>query len=199
MKYIITEDQLEKIKDSILKIPFSSFNDNWDVLQKFLNKRGNPLYILKGDVNLAGNKKITTLGNLISVEGNLHLEKTSIQSLENLTSVGGDLNLYGAPIKSLGNLKSVGGSIYMVYSDIETLGNLTSVGGELRLELSKFKSLGDLTTVGGSLFLQDSNVESLGKLTYVGGVLSARNTWISQRYTEKAIKDYVDVGYGIYL
>jgi hypothetical protein len=52
MKYIITEDQLEIIKDNILKLPFSAFNNKWSLLQKFLKKRGYPPYILKGDLEL---------------------------------------------------------------------------------------------------------------------------------------------------
>ena len=139
MKYIITEDQLEIIKDNILKIPFSAFNNNWNLLQKFLNKRGNPPYILKGKVDLRNNEEITTLGSLISVEGKLNLMYSSIQSLGNLISVDGDLDLYATTIQSLGNLKSVIGDLVLrktpisnKYSEREII-NMVEVDGYIYL------------------------------------------------------------------
>jgi hypothetical protein len=159
MKYIITESQLEIIKDNILKIPFSAFNDDWNLLQKYLNKKGNPLYILKGDVDLNGNEEITTIGNLISVEGKLDLEDTQIQTLGNLTSVGGDLNLYGTEIQSIGNLTSVGGDLNLGYTKIKSLGNLTSVGGSLVLVKTPIsggystQQIRDMVKVGGQIYL----------------------------------------------
>jgi hypothetical protein len=134
MKYIITESQLEIIKDSILKIPFSAFNNDWNLLQKFLNKRGNPPYILKGKVDLRNNEEITTLGSLISVEGNLNLMYSSIQSLGNLISVDGDLDLYATTIQSLGNLKSVIGDLVLIHTPIsrkyseQEIRNIVEVG-----------------------------------------------------------------------
>ena len=132
MKYIITEDQLDRIKDDILKVPYSVFNNNWNVLQKFLSKRNYPPYILVDDVDLR-NSNIESLGSLIEVRGDLYLTDTPIQSLGNLTSVGGRLNLYRTPIESLGNLTSVGGRLNLRYTSIQSLGNLTSVGGDLHL------------------------------------------------------------------
>jgi hypothetical protein len=118
MKIIITENQFEKLKSSedpkILHIPsFEIFDNDWDKLQKYLDRKGNPPY---------------------SVGGNLNLRHTPIESLGNLTSVGGRLDLGNTPIKSLGNLTSVGGDLNLYKSSIESLGNLTSVGGSLDLE-----------------------------------------------------------------
>ena len=178
MKYIITEDQLDRIKDEILTIPYSAFNNNWDVLQKFLNKRGNPPYILRGDVDLSERKDIVSLGSLVEVKGSLDLSFSQIESLGNLTSVDGYFDLRFTPIKSLGNLTSVEGSLFLIRTPIEDLGNLTSVG---RLNLT------------------DTSIESLGKLTYVGGDLLLRNTPISKKYTRQQIIDMVEVGGGITL
>ena len=86
------------------------FNDDWFQLQEFLETKGNPPY---------------------SIQGNLYLERTPIQSLGNLKSVGGDLDLRATSIESLGNLKFVGGYLNLISTPIQSLGNLKSVGGYL--------------------------------------------------------------------
>jgi hypothetical protein len=128
----ILKEETEKPK--ILKIPsLKVFNDDWFLLQKFLEKKGNPLYSIKGDLDLY-RAPIQSLGNLISVGGNLDLRGTPIKSLGNLQYVGGYLDLKKTPIKSLGNLQSVGGNLWLRYTPIESLGNLQSVDGGLDLE-----------------------------------------------------------------
>ena len=94
MKIIITENQFKKLKEpKVLHIPsFEIFDNDWNKLQKYLDRKGNPPY---------------------SIGGNLYLEDTPIESLGNLTSVGGYLNLQDTPIESLGNLTSVGGDLYL--------------------------------------------------------------------------------------
>jgi hypothetical protein len=114
MKIIITESQYNRIlreeeEQKVLHIPsLRFFNNDWNKLQKFLNRRGNPPYSLGGNLYLE-ESSVEFLGNLISVEGDLYLYNTPINSLGNLTSVGGDLDLLGTSIKSLGNLQTVGG------------------------------------------------------------------------------------------
>jgi len=179
MKYIITENQLESIKDKILKISFKVFDNDWNTLQEFLNKRGNPPYIITDDVSLYKNKEIKTLGSLISVEGYLYLNRTSI--------------------KSLGNLISVGSSLDLKDTSIESLGNLTSVGGSFNLYNTSIKSLGNLTYVGGVLFLKGTPIENFGNLTHVGGDLYLDYTPISKKYTAQQIRDMVQVDGSTYL
>ena len=138
MKYIINEHQyklLTEQEEQILRVPFAAFGNDWDVLQRFLERRGNPPYEIMDDLDLSGSK---------------------IQSLGNLISVGGYLNLYGSKVKSLGNLTSVGSYLNMEYSKIKDLGNLTSVEGYLDLGGSKIQSLGNLTSVGGDLMLRNT-------------------------------------------
>ena len=118
--------------NEILKIPFAAFNNDWDALQKFLERRGFPPYMITGDLELVCSK-IESLGNLTSVGGNLDLRYSGIESLGNLTSVGGDLVLFKGKIESLGSLTSVGGDLDLEYSKIKDLGNLISVGGHLYL------------------------------------------------------------------
>jgi len=88
-------------------------------------------------------------------------------------TIDGDLNLYESKIKSLGNLRSVGGVVHLYKSTIESLGNLQYVGGYLNL--------------------YGTNVESLGNLQYVGGNLDLRITPISRKYSEKEIRQMVNV------
>jgi len=144
MKYIINEHQyklLTEQEEEILRVPFAAFGNDWDSLQNYLERRGNPPYEITDD---------------------LDLYRSEIKSLGNLTSVGGSLNLNIANIKSLGNLTSVGGDLNLRYSEIESLGNLTSVGGDLSLWNSKIESFGNLTSfeeilsmvkVGGTVYL----------------------------------------------
>jgi hypothetical protein len=160
MKIIITESQYNRIlkeeeEQKVLHIPsLKFFNDDWNLLQKFLERKGNPPYTIGGD---------------------LFLFDTLIKSLGNLISVGGDLDILKTPIKSLGNLTSVGGYLDMRYTPIESLGNLQSVGSWLSLEKSLIKSLGNLTSVGGSLDLRDTPLsekyteEEIRQTVNVGG------------------------------
>jgi hypothetical protein len=160
MKYIITEHQYKLLleQEEILRIPFAAFGNNWDDLQKFLEKRGNPPYEITDDLDLFG-AKIESLGNLTSVEGNLNLLFSEIKSLGNLISVGGDLFLPQSKIQSLGNLTSVGGYLDLAGSKIEDLGNLTSVGGNLMLRNTPLsekytkEEIHSMVEVGGFVYL----------------------------------------------
>ena len=124
--------------NEILKIPFAAFVNDWDDLQLFLKRRGNPPY---------------------EITDNLDLYESEIKSLGNLTSVGGDLELSYSNIKSLGNLTSVGGYLYLDNTKIESLGNLISVGGYLSLQgnpLSKKYTIDEIRSmveVGGKVYL----------------------------------------------
>jgi hypothetical protein len=146
-------------EQKVLHIPsLKFFNKDWDLLQKFLEREGNPPYSIGGDLFLA-RIPIESLGNLISVGGYLDLNKTPIKSLGNLTSVGGHLNLAGAQIESLGNLTSVGGDLDLRETQIESLGNLQSVGGDLDLvetPLSKMytkEQIREMVNVGGNIYI----------------------------------------------
>jgi hypothetical protein len=138
MKFIINEHQYNLLleQDDILRIPFAAFND-WDVLQKFLERRGNPPYMITDDLDLR-RTDIESLGNLISVGGSLDMDNSKVKSLGNLTSVGGYLDMENSNIKSLGNLTSVGGDLYLntplskKYSGAE-IRSMVEVGGEIYL------------------------------------------------------------------
>ena len=121
MKYIINERQyrlLTEQEEQILRVPFVAFGNDWDVLQRFLERRGNPPYEIMDDLDLSGSK-IQSLGNLISVGGYLNLGGSKIQSLGNLTSVEGDLMLRNTPLskkytrKEIHSMVEVGGDVYL--------------------------------------------------------------------------------------
>jgi hypothetical protein len=160
MKYIITEHQYKLLleQDDILRIPFTAFGNEWDVLQKFMERRGNPPYMITDDLDLSYNE-IEDLGNLTSVGGNMYLGGSKIKTLGNLTSVGGDLFLGNSNIESLGNLTSVGGYLTLYVSNIKSLGNLTSVGGDLNLFSTPLSNkysedeIRSMVEVGGDVYL----------------------------------------------
>ena len=162
MKYIINEHQyklLTEEEEKVLKVPFVAFGNDWDVLQRFLERRGNPPYEITDDLNLY-RSDIKSLGNLTSVGGGLNLKHSEIESLGNLTSVGGYFNLEGTKIKSLGNLTSVGLSLNLFNSEIESLGNLISVGVSLNLYSTPLsrkypteEEIRSMVEVGGDVYL----------------------------------------------
>jgi hypothetical protein len=114
------------------------FNNDWFLLQKFLEKKGNPPYSIGGDLDLS-DLPIKSLGNLKSVGRNLYLQETPIESLGNLTSVGGSLYLSITPIKSLGNLTSVGRDLALQNTSIsekysrEEIRQMVKVDGKIYL------------------------------------------------------------------
>jgi hypothetical protein len=120
MKYIITENQYKLLteQEDILRIPLAAFDNNWNDLQLFLERRGNPPYEITDDLDLYISN-IKSLGNLTSVGGNLNLEDSNVESLGNLTSVGGYLDLRDTPLskkyteKEIRSMAEVGGEVYL--------------------------------------------------------------------------------------
>ena len=101
MRYIINERQYKLLieeEQEILHIPSLDLFGDWETLQKFLERRGYPLYSIGGNFNLYGTK-IESLGNLTSVGGYLDLEGTpfsnkySEEEIRNMVKVGGDIYL----------------------------------------------------------------------------------------------------------
>ena len=153
----------ETQKPKILEFPSLDFFNNdpfeaWKIIQKIIEKKGNPPYSIGGDLDLAFTP-IESLGNLQTVGGYLDLQETPISSLGNLQSVGKFLWLSRSSIKSLGNLQSVGGDLLLGNTPIESLGNLQSVGGNLSLRktpLSKMytkEQIREMVNVGGKIYM----------------------------------------------
>jgi hypothetical protein len=125
--------------EKILKIPYVAVREDWNLLQQFLKMKGNPRYIIVGDVNLALRQDIFDLRNLVGVDG--------------------DLSLYSTAIESLGELKEVNGIMDLSYCEnIKTLGKLKRVEIGLSLWSSSIESLGELEFVGGNLYIYNTNI-----------------------------------------
>jgi hypothetical protein len=123
------------MNEDILKIPYVAVKKDWDLLQKFLSIKGNPRYMIVGNVLLNNRKDIFDLGNLVAVDGDLSLYSTAIESLGELKEVNGYMDLGNCEnIKTLGKLKRVEGGLSLWSSSIESLGELEFVGKELLLK-----------------------------------------------------------------
>ena len=196
----------ETEEQEILHIPsFKMFKSNWGLLQKFLERRGNPPYSIGGNLFLSPYKdKIESFGNLVSVKGSLHLTHSDdLISIGNLTSVGdsqtsldifADLNLAQCEnLTDLGNITSISGGLNLPYcKSLTSLEGLTSVGDTT--------SFGGMFSIGGYLNLfKCENLTSLGNLTSVGGDLDLRNTPLSKEYSEEEIRNMVNVGGKIFM
>ena len=141
----------------ILTIPYSAFNNDWDLLQKFLQGRGNPRYELVGNVDLRWREDIFDLGNLVRVDGDLRLGRSSIKSLGILERVDGYLYLRETPIESLGILRYIGSSLYLTNSQINSLGELEYIGNSLDLIKTSIQSLGKLKYVGNAIVIPENH------------------------------------------
>ena len=120
IRRILKEETQEK---KILRFPPLDFFDKdrkvaWNIIQKIIERKGNPPY---------------------SIDGDLFLSRTAIKSLGNLQSVGGVLSLASTPIESLGNLTSVGNNLYLLRTPLskkyteEEIRQMVDVGGEIYL------------------------------------------------------------------
>ena len=193
IRRVLREQQEE---EKLLKIPgLKFFNNDWNVLQKFLESQGNPRYSIGGDLNLR-EKEVGTLGNLVRVEGNLSLFGTYFDdSLGSLEYVGGNLDLRDTDVETLENLVRVEGGLDLGGTRIETLGNLEYVGGSLSLEeCLNLKSLGKLKYVGRWLDLRGTKLKSFGDLEYVGESLDLEGSLLSKKYEREPIRDMISVG-----
>ena len=156
IRRVLREQQEE---EKLLKIPsLKFFNNDWNVLQMFLESQGNPRY---------------------SISGNLLLSRSKIETLGNLVRVEGYLNLFGNKnLQSLGDLEYVSSDLELRDTDVETLGNLVKVDGILDLTSCKnLQSLGNLEYVGGKLDLRDTPLsekyteDDIRKMVNVVGVI----------------------------
>jgi len=141
MKIIISESQHKRLfeeEQKVLQIPGVKLFGDWDGLQKFLESKGNPPYSLGGNLNLVG-LKVESLGNLVSVEGDIYAYDTPLKSLGSLTYVGGNLDLDGTPVESLENLTYVGGDLFLTNTPmsnkwLQIKQMINKVGGDIYFE-----------------------------------------------------------------
>ena len=107
-------------------------------------------------------------------KGGLDLRDTPIISLpDNLEKVGGNLDLYGTQIKSLPDNLQIYGSLWLTYTPIKSLPNNLQVGRHL--------------------FLSYSAIESLPNTLKVGETLWIEKTPLAKKYSDKEIRNLLDV------
>ncbi len=61
----------------VLELPGVEVFGGWEYMQEYLKEMGDPLFSIKGDLDLRYTK-IESLDNLVSVGGNLDLTKTPL-------------------------------------------------------------------------------------------------------------------------
>jgi len=181
MKLIITENQFKRLMGKIFKPKENIF------VPHNLEGRG------QEQIN-----RIKRLLNKKVIDGDLDLRDIPITSLGNAEFINGDLVLFNnETLKSLGRVKEIKGSLGISYSSIEDLGDLERVeGGIFALEVfsrSKLKSLGKLQYVGQHLDIRRTNLKDFGNLKYVGGDLYLTQTKLSKKYSEKEIREKIEV------
>jgi hypothetical protein len=136
MKQLIRK--ILKEQDEVINAPDLDFFDNdWEQLLEF------------------------TRGRKFRVRGNMDLMYICPETLGNLVSVDGNLILWDCRnFSSLGSLERVGRSLDLSYcNNLTSLGSLERVGGWLDLRGCKnLTSLGDLEYVGGDLYLRDTPI-----------------------------------------
>ena len=167
MKYIITESQHKRLfeeEQKVLHLPDAKLFGGWEGLQGYLELKGNPLYSLGNDLDLGYTNSVKSLGNLVSIDGDLLLDGSEIESLGKLTHVGGSLSMISTPIKTLGNLSSVGRTLFINSSEVESFGNLTSVGSNLFMrdtpvsEKYSEEEIRQMIHVGKDIYSDDNNL-----------------------------------------
>jgi hypothetical protein len=172
MKHIIRK--ILKEQEEIINVPDLDFFDNdWEELLRF------------------------TKGRKFRVRGGLDLREFCPETLGNMISVDGYLNLIGCNnLTSLGSLERVDGNLYLSFCEnLTSLGSLERVGGKLTLIFCKnLTSLGSLEYVDKYLNLFNcKNLTSLGSLKRVGGYLELRGTPIAEKYSEREIREIIEV------
>jgi len=158
--------------------------------------RGEHLNVLKGIEKINGSLGISdssleNLGELKEITGDFWMSSNTVYSrltsLGKLEFVGGDLNLRYSNINDLGALKKVEGKISLRDTAIEDLNDLTFVGGNLFLpkRLQNKLDLSRITINGNVRYWNDSKTpkniipkEELNLVTYSKGVPNWQHQYV---------------------
>jgi len=171
----------------ILRFPSLEFFDNdpfeaLKIIQKILQKKGNPLYLIDGELDLSNLKtfenpgNLVPIGNLVSIEY-LNLRSLPIKELNSLVQVKESLFLQDTLIKSLPNLEYVGSYLELKNTPIEFLPKLKHVGGTLGLRNSKIQNIDSLLSAK-SIFVANTPIKTLGNIKFLSGTLNLEETKI---------------------
>ncbi|MCC6371962.1 MAG: hypothetical protein IT236_13240 [Bacteroidia bacterium] len=134
-----------------------------------------PFFLLLNEHDRQNLKYCLAFGN---IPGSVIFRDTDkITSLGNIEEIHGDLGFSNSSVSDLGNLKKVHGNIWFgqtfvqKFTNLLTLHKLEYVSGDVSLKNSPIISLGNLKHVGGNLNLRQTFVEDLGFVEYIGGNL----------------------------
>lgn len=165
---------LNEDKEEVFYIPSLAFvNYDWDTFIQFLEYEGLPKWSFGDSLYLNDVRDLTSLYNLVHVDGTLDLEGcVNLTSLGLLETVGGYLDLKRTGITSLGNLKKVLGALFMKRTGITTFGNLEYVGSMLNA-------------------VNCRNLAHFGELKYVGGYLDLTGTELAENFSEDEIRKII--------
>lgn len=187
-----------KEDEEIFHIPSLSFvNGDWNTLVQFLEYEGSPKWSFGEALDLEDNSDVTSLHNLVSVDGFLDLTGTKVTTLGNLKYVGSWLDITETEIETLGDLEYVGDALWGAQVEsLTSLGNLKKVNSSLDLEgCINLKTLGKLTVVGSWIDLKGcKNLESLGDLEECHHYIDVVKTKIPSRYTYNYLVSIVNGG-----
>lgn len=175
------------------------------IITKDIVVRGEHLKVINGIEKIKGflgisDSALESLGDLKEITGDFwmssHTVFSRLTSLGKLEKIGGEVSLRYSNIIDLGALKEVGGKLSLRDTAIEDLGCLTYVGGDLYLpkRLQGKLDLSKVTVNGKVRYWNDSKTkkavvpkEELGLVTYPNGVPHWQHQYVySKRDLENA-------------
>ncbi len=166
------------------------------IINKDIIIRGEHLKDLNGVEKVNGflgisDSSLESLGDLKEIAGDFwmssHTVFSRLTSLGKLEKIGGEVSLRYSNIIDLGTLKEVGGKLSLRDTAIENLGSLTYVGGDLYLpkRLQDKIDLSKVTVNGKIRYWNDSTTkrtivpkEELGLTIYPNGVPHSQNQYV---------------------
>lgn len=162
MKFIVTEEQFDKLntESEIIDIDMKIFNDDFNLVRKFLKRIGDPLYNLNG--NLYDYFDNDDIGNIVNLYGGLDMSGSKITELPK-------------------TLKLISKTLDISLSNIERLPKELKIGRSLIASDSNLIFLEDNLTIDDSLILSNSKkIKSLPKGLIVGEYLDISNTFVRE-------------------
>lgn len=123
---------------------------------------------ISGDADFT-NSKLTNLGNLEKIGGNVYFGNSNIRSIGQLKEIDGDACFSYSWIRDLEKLDRIGGNALFNNSIVADLGRLKEIEGHALFSNSEVKDLGRLDKIGGNAIFSNSEVDNLGRLKKING------------------------------
>jgi len=194
MKFIITEDQFDKLntESEIIDIDMKIFNEDFYLVRKLLKKLGNPLYNLTG--NLLDYFE-DDIGNIVNLYGSLDMsgsENTELPKTLKLISKSLDISL--SNIEKLPKGLKIGKGLYASGSNLMFLEDNFSVVDYLDLSnCKKMKSLPKGLIVVEHLDISNTFIREIPSDISIEFSLSIKNTPITRIPENLKLKGDLDI------